>query len=214
MGGSILVAYATKSGSTAEVAEVVAKALGESGATVDVRLAKDVTGVGSYDAVVVGSPVLNGNPHPEAARFLRRYQEALSTMPVACFLTCLELTKIPEEKTLAIPVYADPLLGRPPAAEGRLSFFEKTHLVSAFLAGLLKGASQVKPVSVGIFRGKLDYSKLDWISRLGMRLFWLIYKRAPEGDFRNWEAIRSWARSLPPVLLQADVTANIEQTDR
>lgn len=79
---------------------------------------------------------------------------------------------------------------------------------------LLKGASQVKPVSVGIFRGKLDYSKLDWVSRLGMRLFWLIYKRAPEGDFRNWEAIRSWARSLPTVLLQADVTANIEQAGR
>lgn len=86
MGGSILVAYATKSGSTAEVAEVVGEAVRESGATVDVRLAKDVTGVGSYGAVVLGSPVLNGNPHPEAARFLRRHQEVLSTMPVACFL--------------------------------------------------------------------------------------------------------------------------------
>ncbi len=62
MGGSILVAYATKSGSTEEVAEVVGRALGESGAAVDVRLARDITGVGSFDAVVVGSPVLSGNP--------------------------------------------------------------------------------------------------------------------------------------------------------
>jgi menaquinone-dependent protoporphyrinogen IX oxidase len=63
----------------------------------------------------------------------------------------------------------------------------------------------VKPVSVGIVRGKLDYSKLDWINWLVMRLTWLIYRRAPEGDFRNWQAIRSWARSLPPTLLHSDV---------
>jgi menaquinone-dependent protoporphyrinogen oxidase len=210
---SILVTYATKSGSTAEVAEVVGKALRESGAKVDVLPARDVTAVGSYDAVIVGSPVLNGNPHREAVRFLQRHQENLSTTPVAYFLTCLELTKTAQEKYLDIPVYADPLLGRPPAAEGRLSFFEKTHLASAFLAGLLKNAPEVKPVSVGIFRGKLDYSKLDWLSRLGMRLFRLIYNRAPEGDFRNWQAIRSWAKDLPPTLLHPDLKANTAQTD-
>ena len=211
---SILVAYATKSGSTAEVAEAVGKALREGGVKVDVRPARDIAAVGSYDAVILGSPVLNGNPHREAARFLRRHQEDLSAMPVACFVTCLELTKTAQEETLDIPVYADPLLGRPPAAEGRLSFFEKTHLASAFLAGLLKNAPQVRPVSVGIFRGKLDYSKLDWGSRLGMRLLRLIYKRAPEGDFRNWQAIRSWAKNLLPTLLHPDLKANTAQADR
>lgn len=92
--------------------------------------------------------------------------------------------------------YLDPKLGRPPKAEGKLTLFEKTHLLSAFLDPTLKKVPQVKPFSVGVFRGKLDYSKLDFISLLVMKLIRLIYKRAPEGDFRNWEAIQSWAASL------------------
>ena len=83
-----------------------------------------------------------------------------------------------------------------------MSSFERTHLLSVFLEPVLKRAPQVKPVSVGVFRGKLDYSKLNLIGWLVMKLIWLFYKRAPEGDFRNWEAIRSWAASLCPALLQ------------
>lgn len=44
----------------------------------DVRLAKEVTEIGSYDAVVVGSPILYGKWRSEARKFLERHQDALS----------------------------------------------------------------------------------------------------------------------------------------
>ena len=200
----ILVAYGTKSGSTGEVAEDIGKAVRDGGDMVDVHLARDVTEVGSYDVVIVGSPILYGKWHSDATKLLERHQEVLSRIPVAFFLTCLELTKTPEEKKRDMSIYVDPSLGSPPRAEGKLTFFEKGHLLSTFLNPILKKVPQVKPFSVGVFRGKLDYSKLDFISLLVMKLIWLIYKRAPEGDFRNWEAIQSWAASLQPMFAETN----------
>jgi menaquinone-dependent protoporphyrinogen IX oxidase len=85
---------------------------------------------------------------------------------------------------------------------GKLSAFEKGHLLSNFLDPVLKKFLQVKPFSVGVFRGKLDYGELDFISLLLMKFIWLVFKRAAEGDFRNWEAIQSWAASLSPVFAE------------
>jgi menaquinone-dependent protoporphyrinogen oxidase len=207
----ILIAYASKSGSTAEVAEVIGQALGKCGASVDVRLAKEVTDISPYGAVIVGSPILYGKWQSQAVKFVKRHKETLSRIPVAYFLTCMELTRVFDEKLRDLSVYLDPSLGRPPKVEGKLSFFEKGHLSSAFLVPVLKKAPQVKPVSVGVFRGRLDYKKLDIISWLVMKLIWLISKGAPEGDFRNWEAIRSWAAGLSPALLPAGKKENNEE---
>jgi menaquinone-dependent protoporphyrinogen oxidase len=204
MRGSILIVYGTKSGSTGGVAAAVGETLRELDATVDVHQVGNVSEVGSYDAVIVGSPVLYGKPHPAVVKFLERNQGALSRMPVAAFLTCLELTRTADENERGIPIYVDPSLGRRPADNERMSYFEKTHLMSGFVNGLLKSAPQVRPVSVAVFRGKLDYDGLDWISRLVMKLIWLIYRSAPEGDFRNWQAIRSWATTLPATLLAVE----------
>jgi len=51
---------------------------------------------------------------------------------------------------------------------------------------------------------EIPIGKLDFISSLVMKLIWLIYKRAPEGDFRNWEAIQSWAASLRPMFAETN----------
>ncbi len=50
----ILVAYASRAGSTGEVAEAIGQVLCEAGAAVDVRLAKGVTDLSPYRAVVEG----------------------------------------------------------------------------------------------------------------------------------------------------------------
>ena len=196
MNKRILVAYASKCGSTGEVAEAIGEELRQSGASVDVRPVEDVDEVGPYDGVIVGGPVLYGKWKASAAKFMARHEGVLSRTPVACFIMCLELTSVSDDRVSAVPIYLDPDLGKLPRVEGRLSAFEKGHLLSALVEPMLEKTPEVKPLSVGVFRGKLDYGKLDALSWLVMKLIWLIYKRAPEGDFRNWEVIRSWAARL------------------
>lgn len=193
---SVLVVYATKSGSTQEVAEAIAETLIGQGVTVEVRPCRDDPDPAAYDAVIIGSPILYGRLHRDAARFLRRHGSALAAQPVAAFLTCLELTTTPDMPSAVRQVFVDPQLDRPPAVAGHLTYFERTHLLSAFLAELLAPAPQVAPVSVAVFRGKLAYATLDPISRVGMKLIRLVYGRAPAGDHRDWTVIRYWAADL------------------
>ena len=65
-----------------------------------------------------------------------------------------------------------------------------------FLAPVLETAPGVEPVAVGLFGGELDYGKLPLPLRLVMKAM-----KRPEGDVRDSEAIRAWARELHPKLL-------------
>ena len=85
MPSSVLVAYGTTNGSTAEIAEAVAKVLREDGLTVDVLPAQAVTSVASYEAVVVGGGVYAGRWQKDARRFLRHHRRALAGRPLWMF---------------------------------------------------------------------------------------------------------------------------------
>lgn len=85
MNRPILVAYASKHGSTAAVAEAVAATLTERGVAVDVRPAGDVDDVSAYVGVVLGGALYMGRLHADARRFLRRHRAALAAMPFAVF---------------------------------------------------------------------------------------------------------------------------------
>jgi menaquinone-dependent protoporphyrinogen oxidase len=83
---SVLMAYATRNGSTQEVAEAIAGALAETGAQATVRPARAVReSVRGYDLVVVGAPLYSGRWHRDAHRFLNRHRRELGTVPVAVF---------------------------------------------------------------------------------------------------------------------------------
>ena len=191
MGKRILVAYTTNAGSTTEVAEAIAKTLGQGEAQIEVRRIKEVADVRPYDAVIVGGPMMMGW-HKEAVNFLGKHQQVLSRMLVACFLTALHLTKTSETSLGTVSVYWDQALAKAPKDENKLSFTEKQTTVASYLGPVLRKVPLVKPVSVGFFAGKLDYSKLNIFHRLFVKLF----IRAEAGDFRNWESIRQWAASL------------------
>jgi menaquinone-dependent protoporphyrinogen oxidase len=82
---SVLVAYGTTNGSTAEIAEAIGAALREDGFRVDVAPAADVEDVFRYQAVLLGGAVYLGRWHPDARHFARRYCTALRGRPVWLF---------------------------------------------------------------------------------------------------------------------------------
>lgn len=200
MGASILVAYATKYGSTAGVAETIGRAIHSGGTAVEVRPAREVSDITGYRAVVVGGPIFWAKPHADVIRFLRRHADGLRRVPVACFLTCMELTTIPETVYRGVPVTLDPDLGGPPRSPGKPTSWERSHLVSMLADHLIGAAPGVSPAGLAVFRGKVDDSVVGPAGRLVLRLGRRLYGAAPEGDFRNWEAIESWAAGLPAAL--------------
>ncbi|WP_306320339.1 MULTISPECIES: flavodoxin domain-containing protein [unclassified Streptomyces] len=82
----VLVAYATKNGSTAEIAEHVAGELAKAGCAVTVRPAAQAWRiVGEYDAVVLGGALYAGRWHRDARRCAWRARHELAARPVWLF---------------------------------------------------------------------------------------------------------------------------------
>jgi menaquinone-dependent protoporphyrinogen oxidase len=75
---SVLVAYASKHGSTEEIAEAIAATLRDSGLDADCVEAGAVTNLETYDAVVLGSAVYMRRWRREARRFLHRHADELA----------------------------------------------------------------------------------------------------------------------------------------
>lgn len=192
----MLITYATKSGSTAEVAEFIGKEIAKAGAEVEVHPIQDEIDLRSYDAVVVGGPMILGW-HPQAVKFLRRNQAVLAQKPLACFITAMSLTKMTDESQLPFPVFQDPRLAKPAKQPGRLGFKENYASVVNYLKPLRSQSAGVKPVSVAFFGGKLDLGRLSFLEKL----FVLIVIGATPGDYRNWEAMRTWVASISPALV-------------
>ncbi len=61
--------------------------------------------------------------------------------------------------------------------------------VLAYMDPLLKDVPEIKPVGLGTFAGAMHYSNLSWINKKILES-----KGTPEGDYRDWNAIRSWAQ--------------------
>jgi menaquinone-dependent protoporphyrinogen IX oxidase len=80
-----LVVYATKFGSTREIAESIAAALRSHGHEVELRAADHAGDLSPFDAVVLGSPVFNQRWLPEADEFVKRNVNALARRRVWLF---------------------------------------------------------------------------------------------------------------------------------
>ena len=178
-GKKILVAYASRYSTTGGVAEAIGRTLCDAGFDVDTRLVKHVEDVSPYRAVVLGSAIQRASWLPDAIEFAEKNQEALSRVPVAYFLTCITL-------------YQD-------TAETR-------KLARSYMEPVLKAAPGIRPVDSGFFAGVLDYGKMNVLVRMVMKSK-MQARGVPEGDYRNWNAITSWAKGLTVPFGKAEITS-------
>jgi menaquinone-dependent protoporphyrinogen oxidase len=81
----VLVAFASRHGSTQEIAAKIARDLESSGHRVELHAATGALEVSGFDAVVLGSAVYMGNWMPEAREFIDQQQEQLAAIPVWLF---------------------------------------------------------------------------------------------------------------------------------
>ncbi len=82
---NVLVAYASKYGSTAEIAGRIARVLKEEGHKVQLRDASEVGQIAEFDAVVLGSAVYAGQWRKSAADLMLSCESSLSHIPVWFF---------------------------------------------------------------------------------------------------------------------------------
>jgi menaquinone-dependent protoporphyrinogen oxidase len=82
---TVLVAYASKRGSTAEIAETVAATLRREGLGVCLEQAGDVESLERFDAVVLGSAVYMKRWRGDARHFLKKHRKALRQVPFWVF---------------------------------------------------------------------------------------------------------------------------------
>ncbi|MBN2472041.1 MAG: flavodoxin domain-containing protein [Anaerolineae bacterium] len=106
---SVLVTYASKSGSTAEVAEFMGEALREAGASVDVKPVKTAHEMQGYDLVFVGSAIRVGKWLGEAVQFVEEHKTDLAKQPTAFFTVCLTMQENTPEKRAEVQAYLDPV---------------------------------------------------------------------------------------------------------
>jgi menaquinone-dependent protoporphyrinogen oxidase len=167
----ILVAYSSRYGSTASVAQAISAALCGLGHQVDLRQVQNVKDLAPYQAAVIGSPIYAGRWMGEAADFVKRNQHALSSVPTAYFTVCLTMKDDTPENRAKTMAYMDSLHDDAPA---------------------------VRPVAVGLFGGVVDYAKMSFMHRAMLKS-----RGGPEGDFRNFAAVKAWSSEAVPALAAA-----------
>jgi menaquinone-dependent protoporphyrinogen oxidase len=188
----ILVTYATFSGTTVETAQAVGEELTKNGLQVEVLPLEKVMNLDSYDAVVLGGPMIMGWHRP-ALGFLKKYRRQLSRIPLAIFVMAMSLTRSSDKDVDGVPLFIDENLPKPPVKEGRLTLRERYANVVNYTRPIIKAAAPAKPLSIALFGGRLEYGRLPWWAVL----FVMLIIQAPAGDKRNLPAIRAWAATLP-----------------
>jgi menaquinone-dependent protoporphyrinogen oxidase len=138
----VLVAYGTKYGATAEIAEKIGQVLGQEGLVAEVLPADRVGDLAPYQAVVLGSAVYIGQWRKEAATFLEANAKQLAELPVWLFSSG-------------------------PTGEGDPVLLGKGW---AFPEGLQSVADSIQPRDTAVFSGVMDLDKASFFEKLIVKL--------------------------------------------
>ena len=160
----VLVAVASKHGSTRGIGEMIAAELRSMNIDADVEELSEASTIGAVDAAVIGSAVYLGHWLPEAIAFIRQQEAGLRPIPVWLFSS-------------------GPLGEDQPHPPG-----DPHHLDEMMMTDRARGHR--------CFSGRLDREQLGLGERLLVKAV-----HAPTGDFRDWDAIRDWAKEIGQTLL-------------
>jgi menaquinone-dependent protoporphyrinogen oxidase len=164
----ILVGYATKHGSTAEVAEFIGQVFREHDIDTTVSKVEDIQSVKDYDAFVLGSPVYASLWLTEMSQFLERFEGELSKKPVYYWMNCIRVLE-PDGLEHALTEYV----------------YKPT-------------IDKIGVRNIGVFGGKLNLQEIDWNERwtLVARYEGDALPGSRIDDYRDWNAIREWAKQI------------------
>jgi menaquinone-dependent protoporphyrinogen oxidase len=140
MQNKTLVAYASRAGSTIEIAARIAEMLTSKGVQVDLMPVEKVKGVSGYNSIILGSAIRVGKILPEAMKFVENYQVELQSIPFGVFVVCMTLNQDTEENRIIVSDYLNPL------------------------------RALVKPTSEGLFAGVMDLKKLNLLEKMMMKV--------------------------------------------
>ncbi len=170
----VLVAYASKYGSTRGIADFIGQKLRDRGMQVDVQAVNSVEHPGDYDAFVIGSALYTFHWLKEAKSFVSNNRALLRTRPVWLFSSGPVGTKTSDNQGRDLRDVSGPK--------------EMDDLREA-----------VKPRDHRVFFGALDGARLTG----AMGFMYRMARRSqaaresmPEGDFRDWKEIESWANGI------------------
>jgi menaquinone-dependent protoporphyrinogen oxidase len=172
----VLVAYASKYGSTERIAEFIADRLRVAGLEAHAFPVESVRDVAAYDAVLVGSATYMGHWLRPARDFVERFRDTLAGRPTWLFSS-------------------GPLGTSPIDRDGR-----DLH-VTATPTEVPQLAAWVRARGHAVFFGVLDAHRLGLRDR-AIRMTPVGGSPLPEGDFRNWREIDAWASSIAAELVR------------
>lgn len=167
MSAAVLVSYATRYGSTREVADEIAATLRTGGLEVDAQPMAKVRAFDGYRAIVLGAPLYIGAWHKDALQCLAQQQTVLAARPLAIFAL-------------------GPLTTDAQEMQGSRAQLDKA----------LARFPWLTPLAVAVFVGKYDPKKLNIPDKLIAALPASPLHNRPASDQRDWTAIRAWASSL------------------
>lgn len=178
---TVLVAHASRHGSTAEIAERIAERLREAGLDAVAMDVDEVEGVAAYDAFVIGGAAYMFHWLAPALKFVRRNEELLARRPVWLFSSGpVGDEKVDDEGNDLLEV-------------SRPKEFDELHELLA-------------PREEKVFFGKWDPDAppVGFAERM-MRFVPAGREALPAGDFRDWSAIDAWADGIGVALLGSEL---------
>ena len=170
-GKRVLVAYDSKHGSTAGVAEKIGTVLCENGFRVDTRPAFTITDISAYDAIVVGSPIYYATFLPGALTFLERHRNILAVKNVALFVTSTSVDK-----------------------ETGMVDKNLLRLISSSVLSKFPEITFIEPI--GLMPGKFYFKEIFPVEVVNFKQTGYEEK----GDLINYEFVRSWAEQIAGLL--------------